>query len=108
MDDTRPMRGVERITDLRGAGQRLCQRQRPRDGEAVHELHDQVIRADVVQLADVRMVQCRDGTVVRDKASARCEGQATGLYASGLPHDCTYRHVRASGAAAGSAREFRE
>ena len=70
MRDALPMRLVERVGDLDRNLQRLVERQRPllqARGQrlAVQMRHDQVVRAidaaDVVDAADVGMVQGRDG-----------------------------------------------
>ena len=42
-------------------GRRSC-RQRSLERRAIHVLHDQIVGADVVESADVGMVQCRHGT----------------------------------------------
>ena len=70
MDDALAMRLVERVGDLGGDLQRLVERKRPfleARGQrlAVEMRHDEVVRAvdvpDVVDAADVRMVQRGDG-----------------------------------------------
>src|SRR5207253_1610501 len=69
MDDAEAVRGIERAGDVGGDAQRVAQRQRPareRVGERLplQVLHDEVVDAvlmpDVVERADVRMVQPRD------------------------------------------------
>ncbi len=79
MQDALAVRAVERIRDLAGALERLGKRQRPA-GEpvgqrlAVEPLHDEevdaVLVADVVQGADVRVVQRRDGARLTLEARA--------------------------------------
>ena len=61
MRDALLVRGVERIANLRGILQRLIERQRAFQRRALDVLHHQVIRSDIVQLADVGMIQRRDG-----------------------------------------------
>ena len=64
MDDALAMRGVERIADLDAVGNRLLHRQRSGNRLPVDELHHQVTAAvvltDVVERADVRMIQRGD------------------------------------------------
>ena len=70
MDDALAMRLVEGVGDLNGDLQRLVQRERPfleprGQGLALEMRHDQVVRAidaaDIVDAADMRMVQRSDG-----------------------------------------------
>ena len=70
MDDARPMRAVEGLCDLDSACERFVQRQWPppkagRQGFTLDKLQHQIVdaglRADIVDGADVRMAQCRDG-----------------------------------------------
>jgi hypothetical protein len=65
MDDAFEMRRFERRRDLRGQPQRFGGRERPRilgadDRHAVDVLHHQIVWADIVNLADVGMVECGD------------------------------------------------
>jgi len=60
MDDVLRVRSIERVGDLSAVFQRLIERQRSCEWRAVDVLHDEVVRADVVEGADVRMVQRRD------------------------------------------------
>ena len=65
MDDPGPVRLVERIRDLNTVAQNLLERQRPfrqfvRQRFALEQLHHQVVLADVVQRADVRVIERRD------------------------------------------------
>src|SRR5258708_5222744 len=53
---------VQRITNLRGIADRLIDREGAPQRRAVYILHHEVIGADIVQSADMRMIQCRDGT----------------------------------------------
>ena len=59
--DALPVRGVEGIADLCGIFQRLVERQRAFERRSFDVLHDQVIWSDVVKLADVRMIERRNG-----------------------------------------------
>ena len=70
MDGALTVRGVERIRDFDRPRERLVERQRSfrqprRKRFAVHELHDQkvdaLVVADVVNGADVRVVERGDG-----------------------------------------------
>ena len=66
MDDPRFVRAVERLGDLDAIADHLLERQRPfrqavGKALAVDELHDQISVADVVERADVRVVELRDG-----------------------------------------------
>ena len=56
------MRGIQRIANLDGEFQGLIDRQGPLDLSAFDVLHDQVIRADIVQSTNIGMIQCRDCT----------------------------------------------
>ncbi len=69
MDDPLPMRLTQCVGDLDSVAQELVERQRSalealRQGLAFHALHHQEVHAvlmpDVVQRADVRMIQTRD------------------------------------------------
>jgi hypothetical protein len=60
------MRGFERGSDLPGEPQSLSRRKSLRlftgnNRQAVNVLHDQIIRADIVNLADVGMIQRGNG-----------------------------------------------
>jgi deferrochelatase/peroxidase EfeB len=57
MDDAFLVRRFERAGNLLRDFERFVQRQRPRERFAFHQLHHQVIRADVIELADVGMIQ---------------------------------------------------
>src|ERR1700719_2856931 len=66
MNDPLAVCGLERGSNLPRELQRLIRRKGLRlftvdDRPAVNVLHDQKIRADVVNLADVGMIECRDG-----------------------------------------------
>jgi hypothetical protein len=65
MDDALEVRRLERRCNLDCQPQRFAGRERARffggdDRRAVDALHDQVARADIVDLADVGVVECRD------------------------------------------------
>ena len=53
------MSGVESIQNLAGAFHGLFERQRSLKRSSFDELHHQIIRTDVVKLADIGMVQGR-------------------------------------------------
>ena len=70
MNDPQPVRLVQGIRDLSAVAQGLRERQRPtrqarRERFTFQQLHDQVlgalVRADVIDRADVRMRKLRDG-----------------------------------------------
>ena len=66
MNDSFGVRGFERRSDLRGEPQGLSRRKSLRlftgnNRRAVHILHDQIIRANIVNLADVGMIQRGNG-----------------------------------------------
>jgi|SRR5579864_4561549 len=48
---------LERIADLRGVGQRSIERERALERSPLDKLHDQIVRADVVNLANAGMFQ---------------------------------------------------
>ena len=62
MYDSVRVRSIERGGNLNGDRDGLFQRQRSLERRAIHVLHDQIVGADVVESADVGMVQCRHGT----------------------------------------------
>ena len=61
MDDAFLVRGVEGIGDLPRIAERRLKRQRPFRRLPLDELHHEVVGSDVVQRADIGMVQGRDG-----------------------------------------------
>ena len=61
MHDSSSVRGGQSVGDLHGHIQQLARVVDRRDGCALDELHHQVIRTDVVELADIGMIQRRDG-----------------------------------------------
>ena len=59
------MRAVQRLGDLSAVAQNLVDRQRTAAqtiGQrlAIEQLHDQIVLADVIERADVRMIELRD------------------------------------------------
>jgi hypothetical protein len=50
---------MERVANLRGVFQRLFHTHRPLERRALDVLHYQIVRTNVVKLADVGMVECR-------------------------------------------------
>ena len=60
MDDALAMRGGQRLRDLHRQPHRIAHGHRPFEGGALDVLHHQIVGPDVVQLADVRMVQRRN------------------------------------------------
>jgi hypothetical protein len=61
MGDALAVRGVQRIADLRAVLQRLLDRHGPLQRRALDVFHHQVIRPDIVQSADIGVIQRRDG-----------------------------------------------
>jgi hypothetical protein len=66
MDDALLVRGLERVGDLVGDRQRLVERHRTvvdavGERRPLDQLHHEIVGADVVDVADVRMIQRRDG-----------------------------------------------
>ena len=61
MQDALAVRRFQRVDDVDGDAEGVVEGQRPAHGRAVEVLHHEVVRADVVQDADVRMAQRRDG-----------------------------------------------
>ena len=66
MDDRLPVRGIQRVSNLRGDGQRLLHGKRSLqdailERRSVHQLHDDRRRAaarlEAVHLGDVRVIQ---------------------------------------------------
>ena len=68
VDDAVTVRVVERASQLAGKAQGLGDGDRPLQRMAVHILHDQVVFADVVESADVRMAERGDGPCLALKA----------------------------------------
>ena len=58
--DALPVRGIERIANLRRILQRLIERQGPFQRCALDVLHHEVIWPDVIKRADVRMIERRN------------------------------------------------
>ena len=83
MDDARPVRALQRVGDLRAAGEQLGDGQRPAleapgQGLALQVLHDEVdqvvLGSDVVEGADVGVVQRGDRAGLPLEARARLGG----------------------------------
>ena len=64
------MRGFERVHDVDRGAEGVLERQRPAHRRSLEVLHHQVVRADVVEDADVRMAQRRDGARFLEKTLA--------------------------------------
>src|ERR1700694_5114678 len=62
MRDALAMRGIQRLQNLPGVFDSFLQRKRTLQRRSFDELHNQVIRSDIVKLADVRIIQSRDRT----------------------------------------------
>ncbi len=61
MRDALLVRGIQGVANLTGVFQRPINRQRPLERRALDVLHHQIVRTNVVKLADVGMVQGRHG-----------------------------------------------
>ena len=61
MSDSFCVRSIKRVCDLDGHRQRLGQWQRAGNGLALDVLHDEVVRAYVIECAYVRVIQGGDG-----------------------------------------------
>ncbi len=82
MNDALGVRGLERATNLHGVAQCLIERERTVERGAFDKLHDQVSRPDIVDLADVRMIQRGDGFGFALKALRElCGGDFNGYVA---------------------------
>ena len=68
MCDALPVSGVERIANLGCVLEYLIERQRPRERSALDELHHQVVRPDVINLADMWVIQRGDSPCLAYKA----------------------------------------
>src|SRR3954451_2361252 len=75
MNDPFAMGGVEGIRKLNGQTQGLRRGHRAAEGATVQILHDEVVWPHVVQGANVRMVQRRDGTGFAIEAAAELAGR---------------------------------
>ncbi len=60
MDDTFFVRSLERQCDLIGDPEGLIKSQRTPQRFAVHQFHHQIVRAHIVEVTDVRVVEGRD------------------------------------------------
>ena len=60
MNDPFFVRGLERQRDLPADFERFLERHRALGRFALHQLHDDVVRADVVQRANIRVIERRD------------------------------------------------
>lgn len=52
---------VSSLTDLRGVFRSLIERQRAFQRRTLDVLHYEVVRADIIQSADIRVIHCGDG-----------------------------------------------
>src|SRR5262249_46620112 len=82
MDDAAAGRGVERVEDLDAELQLAIDRHWTAERTAVHELHDEEVGAEVVDLADVRMVERGDRArlalhAIREPPGARFQRDGT-------------------------------
>ena len=70
MHDPQPVRGIQRVQNLARILHRPLGRQRSLQWLAFDILHHEVIGADVVQRADVRVIQRSDGACFRLESRA--------------------------------------
>ena len=75
MDDARGVRGRHTVGDLHGQFEQFARPLDRRQRAAVEELHDQVVRPDVVELADVRVIERRNGARFALEAVAEFGGR---------------------------------
>ena len=71
MDDTLAVRGVDGIGDLPREQQRVIEIDEARRRLALDVLHHQIVRPDIVEGADVRMVQAAIACASRSKRSLK-------------------------------------
>jgi hypothetical protein len=92
VDDAAPVGSAERVQDLLRDLERSSGRQRSTQPVALHVLHYEVVRAHVVERADVRVIQRRDGASlalepVAEASIAGLDGhQAVEASVSCFPH----------------------
>ena len=70
MNDVPVVGRLDAVDQLPDDGHRLVELERPLQRLALDVLHDQVVRADIVKLADVGVIQRRDGSGLAFKALA--------------------------------------
>src|ERR1035438_4732876 len=97
MRDAFLMRGVQSIQNLSRVFQGFFERQRSPQRRALDELHHQVVGTDVVKLADIGMVQGRDGACLA--LEALIEPALGNLDRDGAIHPRVDRFVHLSPAA---------
>jgi hypothetical protein len=68
------VRGFERVGNLAGDAERFVERHRAFGRLALDILHHQVIRANVVERVDIRMIQRRDQARLALEAFAKARG----------------------------------
>ena len=61
MGKTLAVRGVEGFQNLSGICDRRFRRQRAGERKPVDQFHHQIVRPDVMDLADIRMIESRNG-----------------------------------------------
>jgi hypothetical protein len=84
--------------------QRFPERHRPLERLAFDIFHDKVIRTHVVERADVRMIQCRDGQGFAREAVA--EAVAALFYGDGAVEPRVARFLHLAHAACAKGREY--
>ena len=82
MCDALPVRRVKRVEDLSRKFHGPLQRQRAAQWDTIDELHDEVIGTDIVEMADVRMIErrnrvCFPGESIAETAGANLDCHGT-------------------------------
>jgi len=91
VDDAFLVRGIERAADLLRVPQRFIEGKRAFERPSLNEFHHQIIRPDVVEVADVRMIERGDGTGLALEAFA--EPRARSLDGDAAPQSRILRPV---------------
>ena len=65
------MRSIESVQNLSGVLNCFVERQRSFERSAFHQLHDQVVRPNIVELADMGMIQLRRWIGPRTRTAQR-------------------------------------
>ena len=91
MNDAFSVSGAERIANLHGVAQGLLEREWTAELSPLDKFHDQVAGADIVDLADVTMIQGGDGASL--VVEAVCETRTSELYRDIAAHPGVVRLV---------------
>src|SRR5215467_14912640 len=74
MRDAFPVRGIQCVQHLSGIFDGLFQRKRTSQRSAVDELHDEIVGTDIIEMANVRMVQRSNDARFLSEALAKLAG----------------------------------